>query len=133
MTEPKRFLILDEDPQLCLVVADLCESMGCEVVYTGEPDIFRDYCLRFSPDGVALDLELPAAGTDGLELLRFLAEIGSPAEILLLTAVSGDAVASAERLARTLELRMHGVLNKPVDRSALEQMLRVMLGEPLDG
>ncbi len=132
MSNPKRFLILDPDPAACAQAADTAEALGFEVVHTVDPDIFRDYCLKFSPDVVALDLGPSKSQTDGVELLRFLAGTESRTAVII-TDMEGRVRESALRLGREHGLRMLGALSKPLDVQGLEQhLLEIQEEDPDD-
>ncbi len=133
LSNTKRFLILDPDPAACLQAADAAETLGFEVVHTADPDIFRDYCLKFFPDVVALDLGPSQSQTDGVELLRFLAGTKSRDAVLILTDLEGRVRESALRLGREQGLCMLGALSKPLDAQGLVQhLLEVREEEPDD-
>jgi len=61
---------------------------------------------------------------DGVELLRFLAEQGSRAPVLIISGFDRRVLESAFRLGEALGLQMVGPLEKPVRFQELEQVLR---------
>jgi len=95
-TEKKRILVIDDDPEVCEVLAQRLEKDGLEVrsALSGERGL--EIALRERPDLILLDILMP--GVDGWEFLRRLRqdEWGRMASVIILTNVSdaeGAAVA----------------------------------------
>ena len=70
---------------------------------------------------VALDLGMP--GMDGVELLRFLADEGYRAPVLIISGFDRRVLESAFRLGEALGLQMAGPLEKPARLEELEAIL----------
>ncbi len=82
---------------------------------------FREEFAASRPEVVALDLGMP--GMDGVELLRFLAEEGYRAPVLIISGFDRRVLESAFRLGEALGLIMAGPLEKPVRLEELEAFL----------
>ena len=68
-------LVVDDDADIRNIFAEIGRRMGCEVETAGNADEFSSRYSQFQPDAVILDLAM--GETDGLELMRRLAELGS--------------------------------------------------------
>lgn len=120
-TLSKRLLVVDDDDDICDIVSEVAEAMGFAVVTISNAAEFETTYRSQQPEVIVLDLNMP--GTDGVELLRFLAESKSPSAILLMSGLDNRTLASAQRLGRTYGLAMLGTLQKPIQISALEDAL----------
>src|SRR5690606_20080170 len=99
--------------------------MGFESLGVTEPDAFRRAVQEFQPTVVVLDLQMP--GADGIELLRYLGERGSKAQVLVASGMDQRVLATAQQLGRAQGLNMLGALQKPILLADLESMLRQCL------
>jgi len=116
-----RLLLIDDEPQLADFVANAGDLCGyAPQVADGDED-FRAQYLRDRPAMVALDLGMP--GSDGVELLRFLAERSFNGPVLIISGFDRRVLDSAFRLGEALGLHMVGPLEKPTRLEALEDLL----------
>lgn len=106
-----RVLILDDDPDIGELLADLATRAGFEPVVTQAPAPFFDELARGKPDLIVLDLQMPEA--DGIEILRELAANRCRASLYIVSGMDGRTIASAEQFARQSGLNVLGVANKP--------------------
>lgn len=107
---PQHLLIVDDEPAICAFLREAAESEGWQVTCTGSPDQFKRLLLQ--PHHVlVMDLMLP--GTDGIELLRYVAAQTLTAKIILISGVDRRVLQSAQDLANELGLNVLGVLSKP--------------------
>lgn len=126
MREPgarRRLLIIDDDLSVARFLAHAAEECGHEAIITVSAESFRSQYLACEPDVVVLDLALPRS--DGVELLRFLAEEKCVALILPISGFDERVLEAAVRLGTALGLRMAGPLQKPV---RLQQLMDAMQG-----
>ena len=79
----------------------------------------------FQPTVVVLDLQMP--GADGIELLRYLGERGSKAQVLVASGMDQRVLATAQQIGKAQGLAMLGALQKPILLADLELMLRQCL------
>lgn len=119
-----RLLLVDDDSAVGRFLAHAAEECGCEAHVTLTADSFRSEYRATRPDIVLLDLALP--GSDGVELLRFLAEEQSQARIVLISGFDTRVLESAMRLGAAMGLAMAPPLHKPV---RLDQLMAAMMGE----
>ena len=76
-------LLIDDEPQLAAFVAKAGEMCGYAPRIADGDDDFRHQFVTHHPALVALDLGMP--GSDGVELLRFLAEQGFAGPVLIIS------------------------------------------------
>ena len=116
-----RLLIIDDEPAIRDFVGTVGKRLGFEVKDTGDTDRFRSLVREFEPTALALDLRLPQ--TDGIELLRFLAEEHSNAKVVVISGADDRVLSAAKRLGTSQGLAMVGSLQKPISIEALEEVL----------
>ena len=80
---------------------------------------------EFQPTVVVLDLQMP--GADGIELLRYLGERGSKAQMLVASGMDQRVLATAQQIGKAQGLQMLGALQKPILLADLEATLRQCL------
>ncbi len=129
-TSENRLLAIDDDPKILSVIEDVASGQGYEVLTTSDPDEFRRVHESFSPTLIVVDLIMP--GTDGIELLRYLAEAKSSARIVVLSGLDTKVLATARRLGANQGLRMLPSLAKPVSLEDLEERLNAAWKESLN-
>lgn len=117
----RRLLVIDDEPDIGSYIASVAENCGYEARATECPDTFKGACGDFDPHVVVLDLAIP--DTDGIELLRFLADIGYAGQVLILSGFDRRVLESAERLGRARGLKMAGALAKPIRLAELRGAL----------
>ncbi|HEY4370171.1 MAG TPA: EAL domain-containing response regulator [Steroidobacteraceae bacterium] len=120
-----RLLVIDDQPDLCEFISEAAASMGFETCAVTDPDDFKSAVQEFQPTVVVLDLQMP--GADGIELLRYLGERGSKAQVLVASGMDQRVLATAQQLGRAQGLNMLGALQKPIMLSDLEATLRQCL------
>ncbi|CAA7613714.1 EAL domain-containing protein [Magnetospirillum sp. SS-4] len=116
-------LILDDERDMCELVADVGDDMGFATQWC---DNFEDFACRYSIDlrGIFLDLAMP--GMDGIEIIRFLGDNNSAAHLVLMSGHDVHVLDAARRLAEGRGLKVAGVLHKPfvlADLAALYDIL----------
>ena len=117
-----KLLVIDDQPDLCEFISEAARSMGFESLAVSEPDAFRRAVQEFQPTVVVLDLQMP--GADGIELLRYLGERGSKAQVLVASGMDQRVLATAQQLGKSQGLNMLGALQKPILLADLEATLR---------
>lgn len=116
-----RLLLIDDEAVLAEFLATAAAESGFDPVVTQQDEDFRSAFLADRPDMVALDLGMP--GMDGVELIRFLADEGYEAPVLILSGFDRRVLETAFRLGEALGLTMVGPLEKPVRLDVLLEML----------
>jgi EAL domain-containing protein (putative c-di-GMP-specific phosphodiesterase class I) len=107
-----RLLIIDDDKIFRTYARRVGESVGYETLATEDVAIFREQMRTWRPSVIIVDLSLP--GTDGVELLRDLAEAKSTARILIISGSDTKLLSAVETLAKNRGLTIAGTLQKPV-------------------
>lgn len=130
--QANRLLVIDDQPDLCEFISEVAIGLGYEVCAVTEPDDFRRAVQEFLPTVVVMDLQMP--GTDGIELLRYLGERGSKAQVLVASGMDQRVLATAQKIGQTQGLQMLGALQKPILLADLEAMLRrcLIADTPID-
>jgi DNA-binding response OmpR family regulator len=116
-----RLLLIDDEPHLAAFVADAGELSGYAAQIANGDDDFRSQFNGDRPAVVALDLGMP--GSDGVELLRFLADQQFGGPVLIISGFDRRVLDSAFRLGEALGLNMVGPLEKPTRLDVLEELL----------
>jgi DNA-binding response OmpR family regulator len=116
-----RLLLIDDEPLVGRFIAHGAEECGYEAIVTISAESFRSRYAAAVPDVVVVDLALP--GCDGVELLRFLADHGCRARVLIVSGFDPRVLESALRLGEAMGLDMAGPLTKPVRLQALAEAL----------
>ena len=116
-----RLLVVDDDPTLGRLIKASAESAGFEVSVTKNPTAFAEKARIWSPTILMLDLGMP--GTDGIQILRGLAEDRCSGHVTLMSGADSKVMESATQLGRARGLKMSGVLQKPVQLDALRKFL----------
>jgi EAL domain-containing protein (putative c-di-GMP-specific phosphodiesterase class I) len=126
LPEPgNKLLVIDDQPDLCEFISEAATGLGFESLAVTEPDAFRRAVQDFQPTVVVLDLQMP--GADGIELLRYLGERGSKAQVLVASGMDQRVLATAQQIGKAQGLTMLGALQKPILLADLEVMLRQCL------
>jgi EAL domain-containing protein (putative c-di-GMP-specific phosphodiesterase class I) len=120
-TDGNRLLVVDDQPDILDFVGQVAESLGYDVRLVNNAQACRDSLRDFKPTMVILDLQMPE--TDGIELIRELANLGTRASILISSGMDQRVLASAEQLGIRRGLAMVGILQKPIMLADLEAIL----------
>ena len=113
-------LVVDDEPDVGEFIAEVARMAGYRCTCTSHPEQFVDH---LEPDVSLIMLDLVMPGTDGIELLRILAERECAASVILMSGYDRRVLGTAEELARTLGLRVLGQLQKPIRLATLEDLL----------
>jgi DNA-binding response OmpR family regulator len=114
-------LIVDDDPGFGEFVRKVADACGYDVLVARDTAAFEAGYASAPPDLIMLDLQMP--GTDGVELLRVLADRGCTASVLLMSGVDAKVVDTARRLGAARGLTMGQVLTKPIRAADLRVIL----------
>jgi DNA-binding response OmpR family regulator len=117
-------LIVDDEPAIRRLAMEAGETAGIPCRAADSGPSFKKVYLEKRPDIVVLDLSLP--GTDGIELLRFLADEHCTSEILIVSGHQERVLAAAERLGALRGLRIAGVIGKPIRLATLVSEFRTL-------
>jgi EAL domain-containing protein (putative c-di-GMP-specific phosphodiesterase class I)/serine/threonine protein kinase len=123
----KRLLLLDDAARVCRLVNRVSEGIGFHTFATDKPTDFPIAYQGFRPDVIVLDLQM--GQSDGVELLRYLADQHADEAIVLMSGVDQRIIDTAARLGKSLGLNVVNVLHKPIDIN----VLRTELGPLAEG
>ena len=116
-----RMLIIDDEPEICDFLRDIAIEVGYEVVTANRAEEFKAAFAEMRADVILLDLTLP--GTDGIELLKYMAEMGTKARILIVSGYDESIRRMAHTIGKAKGLDMAGVLGKPLRVADLRGLL----------
>lgn len=117
----RQLLLIDDEPAFGRFVAEAAREAGYAAHVALSGDAFKQKFGEVAPDVVALDLAIP--GSDGVELLRFLAEAKCQAPVIIVSGFDRRVLESSMRLGEALGLNMAGQLTKPVRLAELLDLL----------
>jgi two-component system phosphate regulon response regulator OmpR len=119
MAEPNHIIVVDDEPEICEMLADYLGHAGFKVSIAANGAAMRRLLEDQAADLVILDINMP--GEDGLSLARFL-RANTKIAIVMLTA-AGEVV---DRIVG-LEMGADDYLPKPVDMRELLARVRAVL------
>jgi EAL domain-containing protein (putative c-di-GMP-specific phosphodiesterase class I) len=119
-----RLLIIDDEEDICDLIAELAERRGLEARSTSNADQVPQILTEFAPDIIMLDLMMP--GTDGVELLRLLSAKAKDAKLCLISGSDARVLNSARRLGSAHGLDVVAALEKPLSVPTLNGFFDTM-------
>jgi len=119
MTLPK-LIVIDDEIDLAGFVGDVAEQAGFDVEQFNNARIFKEVYDECA-DVIILDLIMP--GVDGIEIIRYLAEIQSDALLILMSGFDSGVLHSAQTLVSEHGLNFAGSLSKPFRATELDNIL----------
>ena len=128
MTAKKRILVVDDEPDFCLIVQGQLEKEGFEVdlAYNGVEGLEK--VQENPPDAIVLDVMMPEK--DGYEVCKELKEDEKFCDIpvLLLTAVASHVTSTRYSHADGMATEADDYIAKPASAEEISQSLKRMLG-----
>lgn len=115
-----RVLVIDDEEDICEIIAEVAGRRGLEVKTLSNADKAAAILAEFAPDFVMLDLMMP--GTDGVELLRMLAEHVKGAKLCLMSGSDARVLNGARRLGSAHGIDVVAAMEKPLDMQVLGKM-----------
>ena len=119
----KRVLVVDDDPEILAFVQEVSEQLGFQVSVAHDSTEFKASYAAGIPDLIVMDIVMP--GEDGIELMRYLAQMKSPSKLIIMSGYNPLYLRSGETLARDWGLSAIAVLTKPFELDNLEAALLV--------
>lgn len=126
--ELNRLLIVDDESGVRNFLALVAERLGFSVEKAADKSEFITKLHESEPTALVLDMNL--RGTTGTELLRYLAEKSSPAQVFLISGGDIRAMIAAEHMGVLFGLNMAGILQKPLMLADLEEAFGRVLDIP---
>ena len=125
----KRLLLVDDEPGMTDFIRAIAEEGSVFDIRTSNNAAdFKVAFLEWQPDAVILDLAMP--GTDGVELLRWLAESRCTARIAIISGFDKRVLEAAGRLGEASGLNISDKLTKPIRLAAMRQALERLAANP---
>lgn len=115
-------LAVDDNPNILEIICSVAEEMGHVVEAVGDAASFKRAFVRLKPEIAVLDIVMP--GTDGIELITWLAETGAPPRVVITSGALGGYCELASDLARALMTSSVLTLPKPFRLSELRTVLQ---------
>jgi EAL domain-containing protein (putative c-di-GMP-specific phosphodiesterase class I) len=125
MSKP-RLLIVDDEADICELIADVAEARGFDVKTLTDPAQVESTLLEFKPQALMLDLMMP--GTDGVELLRHMGESIRGVAVVLMSGHDSRVLNSARRLGAAHGINVITTQEKPLQIEALRETLDRLKG-----
>ncbi len=116
----KRILLVEDDPDIRLLVGDNVRSLGYELTIAEDGEKGCELALGSEFRLIILDVNLP--GIDGIEVCQRVREVKQDVPILMLTARAGE----IDRV-RGLELGADDYLTKPFSVNELKARIKALL------
>jgi two-component system, OmpR family, alkaline phosphatase synthesis response regulator PhoP len=127
MTDKKRILVVDDEPDFCSIVQGQLEKEGfdVELAYNGVEGMEK--VQANPPDAIVLDVMMPEK--DGYEMCKELKADNDLCEIpvLLLTAVASHVTSTRYSHADGMSTEADDYIAKPASAEAISQSIRQML------
>ncbi len=126
LTQPRPLLLLvDDDPQIRQLLAEVGEREGFEVVEAADGAVALEMLSRRHMDLVLLDLQMPRV--NGLDVLRAVRRSGTSSQIALMSGA-----ASVEDAVEAIKLGAGEYLSKPLDITRVRALLKATRQQFLD-
>lgn len=109
--QAKRLLSVDDDDSVLAIIAKVGRELGFEVETISKSTRFMTAYVRVKPDVITLDLMMP--DVDGVELVRWLSDVGCSAGIIILSGGHSMYVQLTQKLATARGALRTSVLAKP--------------------
>jgi CheY-like chemotaxis protein len=92
----QRLLSVDDDPGMLSLIRRVACGLGFEVDSVSHGSFFMTAYVRKKPDVITLDLYMP--DVDGIELIRWLGDVGCTARVILMSGAASHYSRMAQRL-----------------------------------
>lgn len=116
----RSILIIDDEPDIGRVFGRVAIKAGLKATVTSNAEDFKNG-LQDQPDFIMIDLQMP--GTDGVELIRYLADQKISSQIIIASGFDSRVIEVAKNLGIEQGLNVAATLNKPVSADELFNVL----------
>ena len=124
-----RVYLIDDEPDILDMLRDVVELSGLEARCFFEADDFIKEIHGFDGNNILiLDLQMPKV--DGIEVIRHLAKVKNPPELILISGQDSSVLSGAENLALAHALTVRGTLEKPLSIARLRSLLELQTATP---
>jgi EAL domain-containing protein (putative c-di-GMP-specific phosphodiesterase class I) len=118
---PKTAFVLDDEPQIGIMVCKVLKSIGVDASHFCDPAHLLAELKQRSAELILLDLALQ--GSDAVEVIRQLEEVGFAGSVMLISGRDRSTLAEIERIGRSRGLTMLPSLQKPFRAADLKKSL----------
>ena len=118
-------VVADDEADVADIIAEVAQDMGFQVHCVHEGDRVVSEVMTIDPVGIVLDLRMP--GSDGVEVLRELAQNQCNAMIVLMSGMDERTLHSVQSLGLEKNLQIIDILTKPMRPEQIEAVLAPML------
>ncbi len=122
MEMDKTILIVDDEKDLCTVIADSLSRDCYRVITAFNGEMAVELAKKEKPDLVLLDIKMPEMG--GIEALRKIKKIRKEIVVIMFTAYG-----TLETAREAMKLGAYDYVTKPVDLFLLKSIMREVLGQ----
>ena len=116
-----RILVVDDDKEIAQLLRTIAEGEGFEARVASDIASFKAAEDLFKPDIIVTDILMPDA--DGVEVLKYLAQRGSTARIIILSGGDIEMRRMAKELGDAYRLNIVANLGKPLRVEAFRRQL----------
>jgi DNA-binding response OmpR family regulator len=117
----ERILVIDDEADFLTFVHRVARQLDFEVEVTTDAGAFKQIYARFNPTVIVLDIVMPR--TDGIELIRWLADMGCTARVVVISGFDPNYSKMAQTLGSGIGLASIVRLQKPVSVADLKSAL----------
>lgn len=112
----KKILIIDDEKDLCEILAEFCKKLGYIVQFITSHREVIDKIKSFIPDIIFLDIAIPEK--DGISILKELKNDAIKCDVIMITAYR-----DADKIVQAFRLGAKDCVFKPFDFSYLKSLL----------
>jgi len=121
VNESRRLLVVDDEPEIGKIVAEVAKGVGYETRVTTDGHAFKREFADFLPTVVVLDVVMP--DIEGIELVDWLATENYRGRLIVITGYNPDYALLATRLGEAHGLESVATLGKPIRVAELREHL----------
>lgn len=125
MTAP-RLLVIDDDANFAALVQTVAEERGFLVTVTDKGEDFKSAYMADPPSVIVLDIVMPEI--DGIELMKWLAERGCQAQVVIVSGYDPSYARAAKAIAESQAGMTIQTLEKPVKLADLRAAISAVDG-----
>jgi DNA-binding response OmpR family regulator len=126
-----KLLVIDDDTVHRMVICRIARQAGFEVDEAASYETARQMLGLVVYGCVTLDLSLGERG--GIDVLRYMAEIGYPSPVIVVSGSDDEVRSEAYTAARKLNLNVCRPFSKPVKLAELRELMREIRKRPVVG
>ena len=116
-----RLLAIDDHPLSTDLIVRIARRCGYEAQGLVEPRTLADVLVKWRPDVITVDLNMPRA--NGLDVLTLLKVVEYGGQVIIVSGLHQAMRDAARRQAEETGLNVAGTMGKPVDLKGLRDML----------